>query len=120
MRLCGVTDLWFCRDIPACNYTARIRLGITESQALRMLKDERADMQEPKPRRNRAAGARWRRLNGSGVNSGTRAATSPSEDGYWGDPQTGRRQRRATHEELHDASRLWTEHRDIREGRADA
>jgi hypothetical protein len=37
--------------------------------------------------------------------------------GYWFDPSTGHRLRRATRADLAIAYRLWAKHRDLREGR---
>lgn len=36
--------------------------------------------------------------------------------GYWTDPATGRRVGRLTRAELAEAWRLWSRHRDVREG----
>lgn len=36
------TGLWFCRNRVACNYRARLRLGIPKWQANRLRADERS------------------------------------------------------------------------------
>ncbi len=41
-------------------------------------------------------------------------------DGWWTDPATGRRLQRVRRAEMAEVWRLWTKHRDIREGRVSA